>query len=177
MVEDERRRTFTNKTCNKLREQSDKQLALAVSQHRSRLTVGKKRTWDMANLGSESSRAQGELDRSSITDLVPQHRQIVESNSLRQLSSAYGQLSAPPNPLQSPMPLPQLAEPFNASGSSGLSAKEVYLNPGEWQTRGIEFYDAPIFGLMNCIPPLTTGWTADDSTANMTPGAAVYYEP
>ncbi|KAL4780118.1 hypothetical protein BJX76DRAFT_58895 [Aspergillus varians] len=177
----ERKRAFINKTCDELREQSDKQLALATSQCRSGVVVGKKRAWDVAALGSEISGAQAEFDRIGMTSLDQPHRQINE-DSLDQLGSTCIELSAPPISMQSPISLPRLAvmdKPVNSSSSPNMSTEEVYLYPGEGQTQGLDLlqdFDAPILQIMNSIPALTAGWTAEDGIVDITTEAAVYHE-
>ncbi|KAJ5938335.1 hypothetical protein N7466_001469 [Penicillium verhagenii] len=178
----ERKWTFIRKTSDELREKSDKQLALAMSQYSSRVVVGKKRKWDVANLGFDISGARAETDRIGMTALDKSFCYINEGDSLHQLHSARIELSAAPNPTQSPITLPRLAimaDPINPSSTPSMFAEEIYFNPAEGQNQGLDLlqdFDAPILQIMNSIPALTTGWAAQDDIVDMTTEIAAYQE-
>ncbi|KAJ5111752.1 hypothetical protein NUU61_001382 [Penicillium alfredii] len=180
--EDERKRAYIKKTCDELCERSDKQLALAMTQCRSAV-VGKKRTWEMAALDSEMSRARAEFDGIKTTALDQPHLQINESDGLHLLGSACIEPSAHPIPMQSHIELPRLAamtEPVNTSSSRDMPTEEVYFNHGEGQTQGLDLlqdFDAPILQIMNSVPALTNKWTAENyGTIGTNTEAAVYHE-
>lgn len=176
-----RKRAFIKKTCDELREQSDKQLALAMSQCQSGVLVGNKRKWDVAALGSDISGVQAELDRIGMTARDETLCQTDGGDSLRQLGSVRDELSAPLIPMQSPIALPQLGtmvDPINPNSSPNMSTEEFYFNPGEEQTHGLDLlqdFDAPILQIMNSVPALMTGWAAQDNIVVNTE-AAVYHE-
>ncbi|KAJ5300107.1 hypothetical protein PENANT_c086G07577 [Penicillium antarcticum] len=179
----ERKRSFIKKTCDELREQSDKQLALAISQCRSSVLVGKKRKWEVAALGSDISGAQAKFDRIGMTALDQSlFSQSNEGDSFRQLGQARDELSAPLIPMQSPIALPRLStmvDTVNPNSSSNMSTEEIYFNPGEGQTQDLDLlqdFDAPILQIMNSIPALSTGWAAQDDFVDITTEAAVYRE-
>lgn len=176
-----RKRAFIKKTCDELREQSDKQLALAMSQCQPGVLVGNKRKWDVAALGSDISGDQAEFDRIGMTARDETLCQTDEGDSLRQLGSVRDELSAPLIPMQSPIALPQLGtmvDPINPNSSPNMSTEEFYFNPGEEQTHGLDLlqdFDAPILQIMNSVPALMTGWAAQDNIVVNTE-AAVYHE-
>lgn len=178
----ERKWAFIKKTCDELRQQSDRQLALALSQCRSGVVVGEKRKWDMAALDSDILGGRAEFNRIGMRALDQTLRQINEGDSLRQLGSARNELSAPLIPMQSPIALPRLAtiaDPVNPSSSPNTSTEEIYFNPGEGQTQGLDLlqdFDAPILQIMNSVPALTTGWAGQDDLVDITTEAAVYHE-
>lgn len=178
----ERKRGFIKKTCDELREQSDKQLALAMSRCQSDVLVGNKRKWDVAALGSDISGVQADFDRIGMTARDQTLCQTNEGDSLHQLGSARDELSAPLIPMQSPIALPRLGTlvgPVNPNSSPNMSTEEFYFNPGEGQTHGLDLlqdFDAPILQIMNSVPALTTGWAAQDDIVDTNTETAVYHE-
>ncbi|KAE8396928.1 hypothetical protein BDV37DRAFT_88466 [Aspergillus pseudonomiae] len=178
----DRKRAFIKKTCDELREQSDKQLALAMSHCGSGVVVGKKRSWEMTGLGTDISGARGEFHRIGMMALDQNLRQINEGDSLRQLGSARTELPAPLIPMQSPRTLPRLAtiaDSVHPSSPPNVSTEEIYFNYGEGQTQGLDLlqdFDAPILQIMNSVPALTTGWAAQDNILDMTTEVAAYHE-
>ncbi|CAG8005809.1 unnamed protein product [Penicillium olsonii] len=151
-----------------------------MSQCRSDVVVGEKRKWDVAALGSDISGVRAECDRIGMTTLDQSLHQTNEGG-LRQLGSARDEVSAPLIPMQSPIALPQLGtivDHINPNSSSNMSTEEIYFNPGEGQTLGLDLlqdFDAPILQIMNSIPALT-GWAAQDDIVDITTEAAVYHE-
>lgn len=170
----ERKQAFIKKTCDELRDQSDKQLALTTGQSRSAVVAGEKRTWDVAALSSEFSGAQTQSDRVGVKTWTQSHQQIIEGDSLNHLDPARIELSAAPISMQSPMVIPQLtmtAKPVNSSSSPHMSAEEVYFNLGEGQIQGLDLlqdFDAPLLQIMNSVPALTAGWTVEDAIIDIT---------
>ncbi|KAL4935213.1 hypothetical protein BDV06DRAFT_133404 [Aspergillus oleicola] len=171
----ERKREFIKKTCVELREQSDKQLDLAMSQCRSEVVVGKKRRWDVAALASDISGARTEFDGVAMADLDQTLRQLNEGDRI--------ELSAPLVPTQSPITLPRqatMAGLINPSRSPNMSTEEIYFNLGEGQPQGLDLlqdFDAPILQIMNSVPALTTGWaTQHDFVDITTTEVAAYHE-
>lgn len=176
----ERKRSFIKKTCDELRQESDKQLALAVSQCPSGVVVGKKRRWDVAALDSEISGAQAEYDGIRMTALDQNPRHLNEDG-IRQLSAARIELPAPSISTQSPISLPRLGpitDSVSASSSPNMPTEEVYFNTGEGQTQGLDLlqdFDAPILQIMNSVPALTAGWGAENDIVDITTEAAAYH--
>ncbi|EED23192.1 hypothetical protein TSTA_066410 [Talaromyces stipitatus ATCC 10500] len=168
----ERKQAFIKKTCDELRDQSDKQLALATSQSRSVVVAGEKRTWDVAALSSEFLEAQPQLDRTGVKTL--NHHHITEGDSLNHLDPTCIGLSAPPISMQSPMVIPRLTmttKPVNNNSSPHMSTEGVYFNTGEGQIQGLDLlqdFDAPILQIMNSVPALTAGWTVEDAIVDIT---------
>ncbi|KAJ5267370.1 hypothetical protein N7478_010178 [Penicillium angulare] len=153
-----------------------------MSQFQPGVVVGKKRKWDMATLGPDISGARAEFDRIGITTLDESLRHINEGDSLRQLSSAHIDLSAPPISMQSSITLPRLAnmaDPINPGSTPNMLSDEIYFDPGEGQTQGFDLlqdFDAPILQIMNSVPALTTRWAAQDDIVDINTEVAAYHE-